>query len=217
MPDESVRVLIAETEPGSLAEAELRTLAESEHIHVVGSAGTPGEVRRRAEDFDVLVIGGSLARRDLQRFVRSACRERNEVACLVVDLPPSPGVVLSALESGAVGYTLRGEDPDQLVAKVRDARAGKLRVPPEMAGRMARRLQGLSALCTEKNVDLRLSLGLTQRELEVLELIREGRTNPEIARDLHISVGTVKNHVNAILKKLRVDSRHEAALFLPTT
>lgn len=217
MPTESVRVLIAETEPGSVPDSELRALAESEHIHIVGSAGTPREVRRRAEDFDVLVISGPLSRNALQRFVRSACREHREVACLVVNLPPSPGVVLRALESGAVGYTLRGDDPEQLVAKVRDARVGKLRVPPEMARRMARRLQGLAGLCSERNIDLRLSLGLTQRELEVLELIRDGHTNPAIARQLRISVGTVKNHVNAILRKLRVDTRQEAALFLPTT
>lgn len=215
MSNEAVRVLIAETEPGSVADSELRTLAESEEIQIVGSADTPREVRRRAEDFDVLLVGGSISRKTLRRFVRSACREHEEVACLVVNLLPSPGIVLGAVESGAVGYTLRGDDPEELVAKVRDARAGKLQIPPEMAGRMARRLQGLAALCTEKNLDLRLSLGLTQRELEVLELIRDGRTNPEIASELRISVGTVKNHVNAILRKLRVESRHEAALFLP--
>jgi DNA-binding NarL/FixJ family response regulator len=216
MPTEFVRVLIAEAEPGSVPDSQLRTLAESEHIHIVGSASTPREVRRRSEDFDVLLVCGSLTRKSLRRFIRSACRGQPEAACVVMNLPRSPGVILGTLESGAVGYTLQGEDPDRLVMKVRDARAGKLQVPPEMAERMARRLQGLATLCSEKDLDIRLSLGLTRRELEVLELIREGRTNPEIARELRISVGTVKNHVNAILKKLRVESRHEAALFLPT-
>lgn len=73
------------------------------------------------------------------------------------------------------------------------------------------RLNALSKLCADIDSLSMLLDELTPREKEVLDLLREGKSNQDIADDLCIEVGTVKNHVHNILKKLEVESRHEAA------
>jgi DNA-binding NarL/FixJ family response regulator len=76
------------------------------------------------------------------------------------------------------------------------------------------RLSGLARLFSDVENNITNATDLTARELEVLKLISEGRTNQQIAENLVIEVGTVKNHVHNILDKLNVSSRREAAAYL---
>jgi two-component system nitrate/nitrite response regulator NarL len=118
--------------------------------------------------------------------------------------------LLESLRAGAQGYLLKDMEPDALVIALRDIVAGKTVVAPDLAPVLARAVQGKSE---EPEAP---SSGpfddLTPRETEILGLLAEGQSNKAIARNLGISDGTVKLHVKAILRKLSVHSRVEAAV-----
>src|SRR6201997_1426575 len=104
--------------------------------------------------------------------------------------------IFRALQAGAKGYLLKGTDVDELTAAIRSVYAGKSKIPAFVAEKLAERMGGPA---------------LTTRELEVLKRIVAGRSNKEIASDLHISEATVKTHINSLLSKLNVSDRTQAA------
>jgi two-component system NarL family response regulator len=104
--------------------------------------------------------------------------------------------IYRALQAGARGYLLKGMFGDELLDAIRAVHAGKSRIPPAVAERLASRMGGP---------------GLTTRELEVLEHIVTGQSNKEIGNSLCISEATVKTHINNLLGKLGVTDRTQAA------
>jgi DNA-binding NarL/FixJ family response regulator len=122
--------------------------------------------------------------------------------------------ILRFVEAGAAGYVLKDDSLNDLIETVHAVQAGKVFVSPEIAAAMIERLSDLAQLFSNVENSVTDSAGLTPRELEVLELIGNGLTNQQIADNLIIEVGTVKNHVHNILDKLNVSSRGEAAAYL---
>ncbi|GAA2654057.1 response regulator transcription factor [Streptomyces vastus] len=116
--------------------------------------------------------------------------------------------ILTALRSGAAGFLLKDTEPDQLAQLVRTLAAGGVVMSPKASRAVWRSHPG--AAIDDEDVT-RVGL-LTERECEVLVLIAEGLSNADIGARIHLSAGTVKDHVSAILTKLRVGSRVQAAL-----
>lgn len=116
--------------------------------------------------------------------------------------------LLEALKNGASGYLLKDMEPDALVTALRDISAGKTVVAPHLTPVLVHLIQG-DTIETEKQGPFS---DLTPRESEILKLVADGQGNKLIARNLGISDGTVKLHVKAILRKLNVHSRVEAAV-----
>ena len=116
--------------------------------------------------------------------------------------------LVESLRNGAQGYLLKDMEPDELVLALRDIMRGKTVVAPDLAPVLAKVVQGdsLEPPAASPFADL------TPRESEILCLLAEGQSNKVIARNLGISDGTVKLHVKAILRKLGVHSRVEAAV-----
>ncbi|MBX5479327.1 MAG: response regulator transcription factor [Pyrinomonas methylaliphatogenes] len=106
--------------------------------------------------------------------------------------------IYRALQAGARAYLLKSMLRENVLETIRAVHAGLRRIPEEIATRLAERM----------NRDQ-----LTAREMEVLRLIVDGKSNKEIAAALHVSEGTVKIHVNNILSKLGVSDRTQAAIF----
>jgi len=104
--------------------------------------------------------------------------------------------IYRALQAGARGYLLKDMFGEELMDAIRTVHAGKTRIPPAVAQRLAERMGGPS---------------LTARELDVLKLIVAGKSNKEIGQELTISEATVKTHINSILSKLGVTDRTQAA------
>ncbi|WP_212936376.1 response regulator [Bacillus hominis] len=114
--------------------------------------------------------------------------------------------VLPALEAGADGYQLKEVQPDQLVASIVAVYQGNTNFHPKVTPA----LLGRPAVKKEKENPFSM---LTKREQEVLREIAKGRSNKEIAAELHITEQTVKTHVSNVLAKLEVDDRTQAALY----
>jgi NarL family two-component system response regulator LiaR len=107
--------------------------------------------------------------------------------------------IREVIDAGATGYLVKSVDADSLARAVRSAAAGESTFSPEVT-------RALMQVPEAETVS-----PLTAREDQIAELIAEGRTNAEIANDLHLSIFTVKNHVSSILMKLAVRTRTEAA------
>jgi len=117
--------------------------------------------------------------------------------------------IIRSLQAGACGYLLKDIAVDELAQAVKLAHAGVYQLAPEIAGKLVGNLRVES----QPKAPRPSELGLTKRELEVLKLIARGATNREIAEQLFVSQGTVKNHVSSILNRLGLRDRMQAALF----
>ena len=116
--------------------------------------------------------------------------------------------VLDAIRSGADGYMLKGTPRDALIAAVKGPAAGRTHVDPAVAGGLFRQVASGGALPP----NLGIVEALSERELEVLKLLARGLSNSDIARRLYLSEGTIRNYVSAILAKLDVADRTQAAV-----
>ncbi|EYT83095.1 response regulator [Streptomyces sp. NPDC003703] len=105
--------------------------------------------------------------------------------------------ILAAVEAGAAGYLLKDAPPQELAAAVRTAASGRSALAPAVAHRLMDRMRTPAA-------------ALSRRELEVLELVRDGLSNLEISKRLFLSQATVKSHLVHVYAKLGVDSRTAA-------
>ena len=114
--------------------------------------------------------------------------------------------VLDAVRAGASGYLLKDTRRDDLVAAIKGTAAGKTFVDPAVAGTL------LAQVVAPAAAPLPSAEELTERELGVLVLICRGYSNPEIAQQLHLASGTVRNYVSSILQKLGVEDRTQAAV-----
>ena len=117
--------------------------------------------------------------------------------------------VIASLQNGAQGYLLKDMEPEELIDALEHIVKGETLVAPELTGVLARAVQGSSE---PEEPGASQVADLTPREREILCLLAEGQSNKVIGRNLGISDGTVKLHVKAILRKLDVHSRVEAAV-----
>jgi DNA-binding NarL/FixJ family response regulator len=115
--------------------------------------------------------------------------------------------VFDAIRAGASGYLLKDTPRQKIVEAIRGTVEGKSFVDPAVAGKMLNQVASKQTQPTSILTDK-----LTERELDVLRLIAKGINNSEIANQLHLSEGTVRNHVSAILEKLGVSDRTQAAV-----
>lgn len=136
--------------------------------------------------------------------------ELPETKIIMLTVSEEDDDLFEAIRSGAHGYLLKNMRPDELFNMLEGALEGQAVIAPAMAERI------LHAFVDEAH--RRAEVGETQdelspREIEVLELARQGATNKEIAEKLFISVGTVKNHIHNILEKLHLKNRAQIAAY----
>jgi two-component system NarL family response regulator len=140
-------------------------------------------------DLRLPVLGGVEAIQEIRR-------QTPQARIIVLTTFDGDENIYRALQAGARGYLLKDMFGDELMDAIRTVHAGKTRIPPVVAQRLAERMH---------------SSELTGRELDVLRLIVAGNSNKEIGNHLHISEATVKTHINNLLGKLGVSDRTQAA------
>ena len=197
--DAGIRIVIADDHP--IVRAGLRAVLQTEPGFVVVAECSTAEhaVQRCAEgDADVVLM-------DLQFGAGMGGAEATEA---ITQVPGGPRVVIlttydsdadvmAAIDAGASGYLLKDAPPEELAVAVRTAAAGGSALAPAIATRLLERLRAPG-------------VGLSPRELEVLQLVAEGLSNQQISERLFLSQATVKTHLAHVYAKLDVDSRSAA-------
>jgi DNA-binding NarL/FixJ family response regulator len=191
-------------------------LEDEPDIHVVACVTTFDEALRvvRGMDVDVALVSTRLPENGGLRLTSAIAEVDPSIKVLALGLTEEKKRVLRYVEAGASGYILKDDSLEDLVEIVRATQEGKVFVSPQIAAAMMERLSDLAQMFAGVENNMTDTTTLTTREMEVLELISKGFTNQQIAQNLVIEVGTVKNHVHNILEKLNVSSRGEAAAYL---
>ncbi len=204
----SLRVLLIDDH--TLFRVGLEGLLAHRSIDVIASIGEGREGLQCAADLNPDIVLLDMRMPDINGIgVLKKLREtgfQNPVVMLTTSTDEHD--LVESLRNGAQGYLLKDMEPDELVLALRDIVAGKTVVAPDLAPILAKVVQGDGTLPDEASPFDEL----TPREGEILSLLAEGQSNKVIARNLGISDGTVKLHVKAILRKLSVHSRVEAAV-----
>ena len=184
-----------------------RVLNEEEDIAVVAHATTTEEALRRLDETrcEIVLVAATLPENGALEVTKAVAEMDVPTKVLVIGLPKSKNAILQYVAAGASGYVLQEVTTERLLDHIRAASHDEAIISPDIAAALMEHVNELAQISTQ----------LTPREREVLELIGDDYSNQQIADELYIEVGTVKNHVHNILKKLDVSSRHEAAAFLP--
>lgn len=188
----------------------LQELLERRGINVIGALGDcrTGIERVAVELPDVVLL--DLRMPDMNGIeVLKQLRERQlQMPIAMLTTSREEKDVIDSLKNGAQGYLLKDMEPDELITALRDIVSGQTVVAKELTGILARAVQGEISTSPAHGA----FSNLTPREREILCHLAAGQSNKVIARNLGISDGTVKLHVKAILRKLNVHSRVEAAV-----
>jgi DNA-binding NarL/FixJ family response regulator len=173
----------------------LKTVPE---ISVVaeGSDGDQAVALYREHQPDVAILDLRMPKKNGVDAITEIKREFPAARVIVLTTFDGDEDIYRALQAGAKGYLLKDMFGEELIDAIRAVHAGKQRIPPAVAQRLAERMIGPS---------------LTARELDVLKCIVGGKSNRDIGRELSISEATVKTHINNILGKLGVEDRTQAA------
>jgi DNA-binding NarL/FixJ family response regulator len=162
---------------------------------------------------DLVLVNVNLPNDGTLKLIRSA-KAFSSVKVLVMGLAKAEEeVILRYIEAGAAGYVLGEDSVEDLLKNMRAVYHGEALVSPEVAAAMISRITELAEPYSTIEPGGEEATELTPREREVLDLVGEGLSNQEIAVRLVIEVGTVKNHVHNILRKLDVSSRQDAAMY----
>jgi two-component system response regulator DevR len=189
----------------------LRTLLESHpNMEVVAEAATAKEAveKTKLHQPDVVVMdirlkGGSGI---------EACQEITDqfpnIRVIMLTSYAEDEMLFSAIRAGAAGYVLKQIGGDDLVRAIEQVSQGEAMLDPAVTQRVFQEVRKAA-----REEEASAFAELTQQEMHVLQLVSEGRTNREIAEELYLGEGTVRNYVSSILSKLSVKNRAEAAAY----
>ena len=188
----------------------LQSLLQRRNIDVVAAVGDGNEGIKLARELnpDIILLDMRMPIIDGISVLIQLKNRELKMPIVILTTSTNEQDLLEALKNGASGYLLKDMEPDALVTALRDINAGKTVVAPHLTSVLVRFIQG----DTNVTEELGPFSELTPRESEILKLIADGQGNKLIARNLGISDGTVKLHVKAVLRKLEVHSRVEAAV-----
>jgi DNA-binding NarL/FixJ family response regulator len=139
-------------------------------------------------------------------------RDFPDVKIIVLTTFNDDEYIYEALKNGASGYLLKDASPDEILEAVRTVYGGGALIQSEVAVKVINKFSELAKKGNAKEIDKRVEL-LTEREIDICRLVSEGKNNKEIADELFLSQGTVKNHITRVLIKLDLRDRTQLAVF----
>jgi DNA-binding NarL/FixJ family response regulator len=181
-------------------------------VLVVGEADTGTEALKQVREVapDVVVMDLNMPGISGVEATRQISMIAPLTRVLVLTISDQDGDVMDAIYAGACGYLLKDASIQELMQGIRAAAIGESLVSPTIAAKVLQRVRASSSSQREAET---IQSELSDREIEVLKLIANGKDNAQIAGELHISPKTVKNHISNILMKLQIDNRIQAAVY----
>jgi NarL family two-component system response regulator LiaR len=206
--DEKGAIRIVLVDDHHLFRQGLRSLLEEHGFEIAGEAtsGVAAVGLALEVEPDVVVMGLHMPGISGVEATRRLSERGSSARILVLTVSTADSDVVQAMVAGACGYLLKDTSPDQIAAGVRAAAVGESMLSASVAAQLIDRVRGAP-------LELPDAVDLSEREIEVLRLIAQGRDNAQIAERLVISPTTAKNHVSNILAKLGVQSRVQAAIY----
>ena len=207
---ETLRVVIVDDH--DLFRNGLRNLLEREGVQIVGEAAAGQEALRIVRDAapDVVVMDLNMPGMGGVEATRHITSIAPLTRVLMLTISDEDNDVIDAILAGACGYLLKDSSIDDLMAGIRAASLGESLISPTIAAKVLQRVRASTA---RPEMEKSIRAELSDREIEVLKLIANGKDNAMIAGELHISPKTVKNHISNILMKLQIDNRIQAAVY----
>ncbi|WP_309863791.1 response regulator transcription factor [Desmospora profundinema] len=202
-----IRILLAEDQ--RLVRQGLKMMIETDSgMRVTGEASNGKEAVSLCEThvFDVVVLDIQMPEMDGLEAARMIGTRWPERKVLMLTTFNDDQYALEALKSGASGYMLKDAEPEALIRSIKSCMTGGLSLQEHVAAKVMPRL--LKPM-KEEPVDS----SITPRELDIMRRVGEGRSNREIADELGLSIGTVKNHISQILDKLELRDRTQLAIY----
>jgi NarL family two-component system response regulator LiaR len=205
--EKPIRVLVVDDH--AIVRKGIRALVSTESgIEVVGEAENGSDAVRQAKALqpDVILMDLVMPEMDGIEATRQITAQRSGIRILVLTSFAADDKVFPAIKAGALGYLLKDSGPEDLLHAIHQVARGEPSLEPSIARKVLTEL-------IHPPTKIKTTDPLTEREVEVLRLIAQGRSNREIADALVITEMTVRTHVSNILSKLHLASRTQAALF----
>lgn len=203
-----IKILLAEDHV--LVRQSLKEYLEKENdLQVIGEAGDGEELVALAKHLkpDIIITDVAMPKLNGIKATKKIKAMNIRVPILILSAYDIDQYIFSLIEAGAAGYLLKDIDGEELKDSIRRVSRGDSVLHPAVARKVMERLRTNS-----KNQDMKSFELLTDREIETLELASKGRSNKEIADQLHVTVHTVEAHLGHIFNKLGVNSRTEAVV-----
>ncbi len=205
--NESIRILLADDH--AVVRAGLSALIETEEgMEVIGAAVNGSEAVLMAAKLqpDVILLDLQMPQKNGVEAITEIKARDPGARILVLTSFSDNDMVFAAIKAGALGYLLKDASPQELLQAIRSVHEGKSSLDPEIALKVIHELNKPSVLAPTDEP-------LTEREVEILQLVARGLSNQQIAKELVISERTARTHISNILAKLHLANRTQAALF----
>jgi len=206
-----IRVLIADDHK-VVREGLAAILNAKQSIEVVGEAQNGQEAVEKARSLvpDVILMDVRMPRMGGVEATRQIKHESPHIGVIALTMYDEEHYIFDLVRAGATGYLLKDTDSAQIVVAIHAIYRGESLINPSVASKILAEFSLLAQKKGEKRA--RLENDLSEREITVLRLVKDGKANKEIANSLDLSVKTVKNHVRNIFHKLQVYDRTQAAI-----
>jgi DNA-binding NarL/FixJ family response regulator len=190
----------------------LRNLLVEQGVQVVGECDNGRDALRAVRELapDVVVMDLNMPGISGVEATRQISMIAPLTRVLVLTISDQDNDVMDAILAGACGYLLKDASINELIHGIQAAAVGESLVSPTIAAKVLQRVRAAGASHREESS---IRSELSDREIQVLKLIANGKDNGMIAGELHISPKTVKNHISNILMKLQIDNRIQAAVY----
>lgn len=189
-----------------LREALVRLLSKRSELRVVGSSAYSHAVCEKitASQAEVALLDSNALHPPYSSLIPSLLEVNPNLLVIMVDMDPQENTFLAAVRMGVVGYVLKDVSAGEVASTIRAVVGGEAVCPPVLSMALFRSVARRDVVVAIPGAE---ELGLSPREQQLVELLRERLTNKEIAARLNLSEQTVKNHVHHILRKAGVQSR----------
>jgi DNA-binding NarL/FixJ family response regulator len=206
---DTLRVLLVDDH--DLFRTGLRNLLEEQGVQVVGEAASGVDAIRIVREIapDVVVMDLNMPGMTGVEATREISGIAPLTRVVVLTISDQDEDVMDAIVAGACGYLVKDSSIEELMRGINAAAIGESLISPPIAAKV---LQRMRAVTLDQGAET-IRSELSDRELDVLRLIANGKDNSEIAEALHISPKTVKNHISNILMKLQIENRIQAAVY----